>query len=157
MTSPTTQIDPGFPAAQGLYDPANEKDACGVGFVAKLDNVKSESIQAMAESLCVKSVGEWADHLIVGGAAPVVVGSPATVVDEMQAWIDATGVDGFNLSYTVLPECIDDFVRLVVPEMQRRGIYKTSYAPGTARDKLFGKGARLAAPHPAAGYRAVSR
>ncbi|MBK6656947.1 MAG: LLM class flavin-dependent oxidoreductase [Proteobacteria bacterium] len=124
---------------------------------AKLDNVKSESIQAMAESLCVKSVGEWADHLMVGGAAPVVVGSPATVVDEMQAWIDATGADGFNLSYTVLPECIEDFVRLVVPEMQRRGIYKTAYAAGTARDKLFGKGARLAAPHPAAGYRAVSR
>ena len=44
MTSPTTQIDPGFPAAQGLYDPANEKDACGVGFVAKLDNVKSHEI-----------------------------------------------------------------------------------------------------------------
>ena len=119
----------------------------------RIENVQTEGIRAMAESLCAKSVGEWADHLIVGGAAPVVVGSPATVVDEMQKWIDETGVDGFNLSYTVLPECITDFVDLVVPEMQRRGIYKTAYAPGTMREKLFGHGDRLQSPHPAASFR----
>ncbi len=44
MTSPITQIDPAFPPAQGLYDPRNEKDACGVGFVARLDNIKSHDI-----------------------------------------------------------------------------------------------------------------
>ncbi len=44
MTSPTVMIDPSFPAPQGLYDPSFEKDACGVGFVAKLDNVKSHDI-----------------------------------------------------------------------------------------------------------------
>jgi hypothetical protein len=40
-----------------------------------------------------------------------------------------------------------------VPEMQRRGIYKTEYAPGTVREKLFNKGSRLQAPHPAVTYR----
>ena len=44
MTSRTTLIDPAFPAAQGLYDPRNEKDACGVGFVARLNNEKSHDI-----------------------------------------------------------------------------------------------------------------
>ena len=83
----------------------------------------------------------------------MIVGSPQTVVDGLEAWRDATGVDGFNLAYTVMPECIDDFVALVVPEMQRRGIYKTRYTTGTMREKLFGAGARLSEPHPGAAYR----
>src|SRR5690606_6439970 len=44
MTSPIEFFDPALPAPQGLYDPSHEKDACGVGFVAKLDNVKSHDI-----------------------------------------------------------------------------------------------------------------
>jgi glutamate synthase (NADPH/NADH) large chain len=44
MISPTAIFDPALPSAQGLYDPSLEKDACGVGFVAKLDNVKSHDI-----------------------------------------------------------------------------------------------------------------
>ena len=41
----------------------------------------------------------------------------------------------------------------VVPELQRRGLYKTAYAPGTLREKLFGRGARLPDTHPAARHR----
>jgi hypothetical protein len=41
----------------------------------------------------------------------------------------------------------------VVPELQQRGRYKTAYADGALRHKLFGQGPRLAAPHPAAGWR----
>jgi hypothetical protein len=40
-----------------------------------------------------------------------------------------------------------------VPELQKRGVYKTEYRQGTLREKLFGHGSRLAAPHPGAGYR----
>ena len=55
----------------------------------------------------------------------------------------------------VAPESFEDFVELVVPELQRRGVYKRDYAPGTLREKLFGAGrARLMPPHPAAAYRA---
>ena len=46
-----------------------------------------------------------------------------------------------------------DFIDLVIPELQRRGRYKTAYAPGTMRQKLFGEGARLPSNHPAAAYR----
>jgi hypothetical protein len=49
-----------------------------------------------------------------------------------------TDVDGFNLSRTVTPECVEDFVELVVPVLQERGVYKRDYAPGTLRQKLFG-------------------
>ena len=52
-----------------------------------------------------------------------------------------------------MPECFTDFVELVVPELQRRGRLKTAYPDGTLRQKLFGTGDRLAAPHPGASYR----
>ena len=72
------------------------------------------------------------------------------------AWVEATDVDGFNLAYAVTPESFEDFVGLVVPELQRRGVYKRDYRPGTLREKLFGPGrARLSSPHPATRYRAA--
>lgn len=59
-------------------------------------------------------------------------------------------VDGFNLSYAVMDEGFWDFVDLVVPELKCRGLHPPACAPGTFRDKLFGAGPRLRAPHPAA-------
>ncbi|WP_430539930.1 hypothetical protein [Pseudomonas arsenicoxydans] len=50
-------------------------------------------------------------------------------------------------------ETFIDVVALLVPELQKRGVYKTEYAPGTLREKLFGDGARLPESHPGAGYR----
>jgi hypothetical protein len=47
-------------------------------------------------------------------------------------------------------------VDLLVPELQKRGVYKTEYAQGTLREKLFGDGARLGANHPGAAYRDLS-
>jgi len=96
------------------------------------------------------SVGEMADFTSVGGAGPVLVGSPAKIVDEMEHRMEITGVDGFNLAYTILPDAFGDFVDMIVPEMQRRGRYKTAYKPGTLREKLFGGAPRLIDPHPAA-------
>jgi alkanesulfonate monooxygenase len=71
----------------------------------------------------------------------------------MQEWIEDTDVDGFNLAYAVTPESFEDAVDLLVPELQKRGVYKTEYRTGTLREKLGGSGPRLAAPHPATGYR----
>lgn len=101
----------------------------------------------------VWTVREVAEHVGIGGIGPVFVGSPNTVADLMEAWLDATGVDGFNLAYAVAPESFEDIVEHIVPELQRRGRYKRAYAPGTLREKLTGGGARLPANHPAAGFR----
>ena len=90
----------------------------------------------------------------IGGGLPLFVGDPAGIADSFHDWIDATDVDGFNLSYVVTPESFVDFVDLVVPELQRRGIYKRDYEPGTLREKLRGPGqARLPGHHPAAAHR----
>jgi hypothetical protein len=79
-------------------------------------------------------------------------GSPATVADELEGWIDDTDLDGFNLAFVVRPETFIDVVDLLVPELQRRNRYKRAYSNGTLREKLFGN-PRLGGEHPAASYR----
>ena len=93
------------------------------------------------------------DRMVLGSRQPPIVGSVEEVADELIAWMDQADVDGFNLSRTVTPECLEDVVRLLVPALQERGRYKRAYTPGTYREKLFGAGPLLAAPHPAAGWR----
>ncbi len=104
----------------------------------------------------VWTVREMADWVGIGGFGPVFVGSPQTVADLLQEWVEDTDVDGFNLAYAVTPETFEDTVDLLVPELQKRGVYKKDYAKGTLREKLFGRGPRLQAPHPAVNYRDLS-
>jgi FMN-dependent oxidoreductase (nitrilotriacetate monooxygenase family) len=97
---------------------------------------------------------EIARHAGIGGRGPVIVGSFTEIADELQTWVAETDIDGFNLAYAVTLETFADIVDLVVPELQRRGVYKLDYMPGTLREKLFGPGqARLASNHPAARVR----
>jgi FMN-dependent oxidoreductase (nitrilotriacetate monooxygenase family) len=92
----------------------------------------------------VRDVARWAG---IGGMGPVITGGPATVADELQRWVDEADVDGFNLAYAITPGTFADIVEHLVPELQRRGLHRTAYEPGTLRDKLLGEGPRLAARH----------
>ncbi|MFB4391691.1 MULTISPECIES: LLM class flavin-dependent oxidoreductase [unclassified Pseudomonas] len=89
----------------------------------------------------------------LGGRYVTLVGDPSQVAEQLIAWLDETGLDGFNLARTVTPESYEDFIDLVVPELQRRGRYKTAYAEGSLREKLFAGSARLPAGHPGSRYR----
>ncbi len=93
------------------------------------------------------------EQSVLGSRQPPIVGDPAQVADALQSWAEAADVDGFNLSRTVMPECLEAFVGLVVPVLQERGAFKSAYAPGTYREKLFGAGALLPTAHPAARHR----
>ena len=90
-----------------------------------------------------------ADWIGIGGLGSLVVGGSQTVADLLEEWIEDTDVDGFNLAY----ETFEDIVEHLVPELQKRSVYKRDYAEGTLREKLFGRGPRLAANHPGAGCR----
>ncbi|MEM5438669.1 LLM class flavin-dependent oxidoreductase [Paraburkholderia diazotrophica] len=96
------------------------------------------------------------DMFALGGRYPAIVGTPAQIADELQQWVDEADVDGFNLSRTVVPESYIDFVDLVVPELQNRGIYKAAYADGSLRHKLFDAGDRLPERHAGAAFRQQS-
>lgn len=94
------------------------------------------------------------EQFVLGSRQPPIVGDPVQVAEALQGWMTEADVDGFNLSRTVMPECLQAFVDLVVPVLQERGLFKTGYAPGTYREKLFGAGPLLPAGHPAARHRA---
>ena len=72
---------------------------------------------------------------------------------KLEQWLAVSGLDGFNLAYTVMPESVEEFVDLAIPVLQERGVFKGSYQAGTFREKLGFKEPRLQAPHPGAGYR----
>ena len=97
------------------------------------------------------TVRQVAEHVAVGGIGPVFVGSPARVADALEAFVEETDIDGFNLAFAVRPETFANIADVLVPELQRRGRYKRAYAAGTLREKLSAgrRGPRLAAPHPA--------
>ncbi len=94
---------------------------------------------------------EMADWIGVGGGA--IVGSPEQVADSMQEWVEETGLDGFNLSFALAHDSFSDLVDLVVPELQRRGVYRENYGSGTLRENLFNQSGHLPETHPAAVFR----
>ena len=125
----------------------------------KLGEIATEAIQSIAAMFTnTDSDRDWtvraiAEHVSLAGLGPLVIGSPQTVADELERWMDETGIDGFNLGRIVLPEAYEDFIELVVPELQRRGRYKTAYQEGTYREKIFGQGPYLSERHPGHAYR----
>jgi FMN-dependent oxidoreductase (nitrilotriacetate monooxygenase family) len=103
----------------------------------------TQSNQSNVEAITTRSAETWTkrkliDSMVLGSRQPPIVGSAEHIADALQDWVAQTDVDGFNLSRTVTPECVEDFVELVVPVLQERGVYKRDYAPGTLRQKLFG-------------------
>ena len=122
-----------------------------------IKKVETNAIHSMLENLAGKdkvwTVDELAQFGGIGGLGPVFTGSPVQIADTLQDWVAETDVDGFNIAYAITPGSFEDVVNLVVPELQKRGAYPTEYVPGTLREKLFGKGPRLPADHPAERYR----
>lgn len=89
------------------------------------------------------------EQMVLGSRQTPLVGSGAQIAEALIRWRDVCGVDGFNLSRTVVPECFDDFIAHVVPQLQSRGACRTSHEAGTLRRKLFGQD-RLPPEHPGA-------
>ncbi|NGM20020.1 LLM class flavin-dependent oxidoreductase [Roseomonas stagni] len=84
-----------------------------------------------------------------GNGHRTVIGTPADIVDAMEEWFHGEAADGFNILPTWLPGGLEEVVEMVVPEMQRRGLYRTAYEGRTLRENLG-----LAYPeHPAAAAR----
>jgi alkanesulfonate monooxygenase SsuD/methylene tetrahydromethanopterin reductase-like flavin-dependent oxidoreductase (luciferase family) len=64
------------------------------------------------------------------------IGTPADIADVMQEWFEGAACDGFNVTPATLPGGGEDFVDMVVPELQRRGLFRTEYEGRTLRENL---------------------
>ncbi|WP_263265142.1 LLM class flavin-dependent oxidoreductase [Pseudomonas sp. RIT-PI-S] len=74
---------------------------------------------------------------IAGGRGHLsLIGTPNQVADQMQAWFEQDAADGFNILLPHLPAGLEDIARLLVPELQRRGLFRRAYTGRTLRDHL---------------------
>ena len=82
------------------------------------------------------TVRELLGYLNAGGGHRTLIGTPKEIVDQMEVWFEAGVADGFNLMPPTLPGSLEDFVERVVPEMQKRGIFRKHYTGHTFREHL---------------------
>jgi FMN-dependent oxidoreductase (nitrilotriacetate monooxygenase family) len=88
---------------------------------------------ARREKLTVRELAQY-----VGGAFGTLemIGTPSQIADQMEEWLLTDGCDGFNVMFPYLPAGLDDFVDRVVPELQRRGLFRREYEGRTLRENL---------------------
>lgn len=125
----------------------------------RIERVQSEGMQFLAQYFSsVDSTRAWtmreiAEFLSLGSVMPVPVGNFRRIADEFERWVVEGGVDGFNFFSIDSPIDYTLFVDLVVPELQRRGMFRREYEASTLREHYFGRGTqRLADDHPGAAY-----
>jgi long-chain alkane monooxygenase len=120
-------------------------------------NAIISAVEHLAEGDKVWTIEELARWGGIGGLGPLFVGSPSTIADLLQEWVEETDIDGFNLAYALAHDSFADVIGYVVPELQRRGVYANGYREGTLREKLFGEGPYLLQTHPAHRFRDIER
>ncbi len=98
------------------------------GFVDRIISVSGKTNPSVADFVHFSGRGTIREF-------PIFCGTPAQVADQMEEWF-GTACDGFVLAATHMPGSYEDFVRLVVPELQRRGLAQTEYAGATLRENL---------------------
>jgi alkanesulfonate monooxygenase len=126
-----------------------------------LKREESNAIVSILNDLTTEGEKEWTPRLLaewigISGLGALFIGSPTTVADALQAWVDETNVDGINIGSVISHETFADVAKYLVPELQKRGVYPTSYKEGTLREKIFGY-RRLPDKHPAAHYRDIEK
>ena len=118
-----------------------------------LEHIETEAIQGAVNAFTKAdpdrewTVREVAQFAGLGSTSPVIVGTPETVADELEAWYTDLPIAGFNVKEVTRPDSLYDFVDLVVPELRKRGLLADGDG-GTLRERAGG-GPRLPDRHPA--------
>ncbi|EGV64552.1 FMN-dependent oxidoreductase [Yamadazyma tenuis] len=136
--------------SQALFGGWTGIDLSEYDYDEELTNVESNAIRAAVNNWTKRSPGDppnlkktrryVAEKITVGGLGPVIIGDAQSVADELERWVEISGVDGFNLTYTISPGSFEDIVELLVPELQKRGLVWDDYPDdvSTYRESLFG-------------------
>jgi FMN-dependent oxidoreductase (nitrilotriacetate monooxygenase family) len=117
-------------ATKGMDEPFSDEELAGI---AGMQSMRDHVVQAGIKNPTVR------DFMRVTGRGLLTdawVGGPKEVADRIEAWFTAPASDGFVVGPTHQPGCFEDFVTHVVPELQRRGIYRKDYTGATLRDHL---------------------
>lgn len=82
------------------------------------------------------SIRQIYEHLVVSKGHHQIIGSAMEIADILQEWFESRACDGYNIMPPMMPNGLNDFVELVVPELQRRGLFRKAYTGKTLRDHL---------------------
>jgi len=93
--------------------------------MVKIAQDRNLSLRELAMDVAAGGYGHWA-----------VRGTPTQIADQMEERFLGKAADGFNLMPATLPGGLEDFINLVLPELQRRGLFRTEYSGSTLRDHL---------------------
>ncbi|MFJ8259166.1 LLM class flavin-dependent oxidoreductase [Peribacillus asahii] len=93
-------------------------------------------IRTLAERKNLKTLREVYEHIAGGRGHREIVGTPAQIADQLEEWFLNEGADGFNVMAPTFPDGLHDIVELVIPELQRRGLFRTEYESNTLRGNL---------------------
>lgn len=118
-------------ASKGMDEPFTEEELASIsGLQAIRDRVLNESGKANP------TVRDFIHYSGRGQLHDPWVGGPKEVADIMEQWFEEGGCDGFVVAATYVPGAYEDFVKYVVPELQRRGLFRKEYSGSTLRDHL---------------------
>ena len=97
---------------------------------------RSNIIKATAERENLTTLREVYEHIAGARGHREIVGTPSQIADQLEEWFINGGADGFNIMPPTFPEGLNDIVELVIPELQRRGLFRTEYESDTLRGNL---------------------
>lgn len=98
--------------------------------------IRSNIIRRIAERENLHTLREVYEHIAGARGHREIVGTPVQIVDQLEEWFLNEGADGFNIMPPTYPEGFNDIVELVLPELRRRGLFRTEYEGATLRENL---------------------
>jgi FMN-dependent oxidoreductase (nitrilotriacetate monooxygenase family) len=85
------------------------------------------------QGMTMRQIGE---HFCGGSGHRLLIGSPKTIADNLEAWFSAGAADGFTVMFPYFSTAVDEWVDMVIPELQRRGLFRTEYTSNTLRGNM---------------------
>ncbi|MEL4024818.1 LLM class flavin-dependent oxidoreductase [Lysinibacillus endophyticus] len=99
-------------------------------------NIRVNIIRDIAKRENLKTIREIYEFIAGARGHREIVGTPVQIADQLQEWFENEAADGFNVMSPTFPDGLNDIVDLVIPELQRRGIFRTEYEGTTLRENL---------------------
>ncbi|WP_339172353.1 LLM class flavin-dependent oxidoreductase [Solibacillus sp. FSL R5-0691] len=99
-------------------------------------NIRASIVKGIVEAKRLTTLRELYNNIAGARGHREIIGTPTQVADQLQEWFENEAADGFNIMAPTFPQGFNDIVELVIPELQRRGIFKTEYAGTTLRENL---------------------
>ncbi|MBP2259125.1 LLM class flavin-dependent oxidoreductase [Virgibacillus alimentarius] len=125
-----------------------------------IEDMETEAVQGNLDMYTKDPNKKWTlreaikNHGLGNGTVKF-IGTPEQIADQIEEWATIGDADGFNIAQSYSPGTFREFVDDVIPELQKRGIYRTEYEGNTLRENMFGKGrTHIPANHPAKSVKA---